>query len=65
MNLDQNEGLFPEAVAELHIVTDLVLSATKQAARSISRSMLVMERHLWLNLSGIRESDNLLVHFRE
>lgn len=61
MNLDQNEGLFPEAVAELHIVTDLALSATKQAAFNqpihggdgeafVAQSV----RHL-----------GLLVHFRE
>lgn len=50
-DLDQGEGLSPEAVSELHMATDLVLCATEQAA------MLVMERHLWPYLSGIKESD--------
>ncbi len=47
-----------EAVKELCRATDLALRATKHAARAIGRSMtgsVTAERHLWLNLTKIRE----------
>ncbi|KAI2663288.1 Transposon Tf2-6 polyprotein [Labeo rohita] len=49
-----------EAFLELRRATDLSLRATKQTARAIGRSMAAMvstERHLWLNLTGIKERD--------
>lgn len=49
-----------EVFAELCQATDLSLHMTKQTAPAISRSMGAMvatERHLWLNLSGIKERD--------
>ncbi len=47
-----------EAFSELRRATDLSLRATKQTAHAIGRSMAAMvstERHLWLNLTGIKE----------
>lgn len=49
-----------EVSAELCQATDLFLHTTKQTAPAIGRSMgavVAMERHLWLNLSGIKERD--------
>lgn len=40
--LFQGEGLFPKAVTELHIATDLAPCTTKQTARSIGLSMAAM-----------------------
>ncbi len=59
-DLDQGRGLPPEAVEELRRTTDLDLSATKQTAATIGRSMVAMvatERHLWLNLEYFREKE--------
>lgn len=45
---------------ELRWATDLSLHATKQTARANGRSMpamVSMERHLWLNLMGIKDRD--------
>ncbi|XP_051748234.1 uncharacterized protein LOC127511460 [Ctenopharyngodon idella] len=41
-DLDQGQGLSPDAVAELRHTTDLALRATKQTAASIGRSMVAM-----------------------
>ncbi|CAM4537370.1 unnamed protein product [Leuciscus chuanchicus] len=59
-DLDQVQGLTPDAVAELRCTTDLALLATKQTAAAIGRSLAAMvatERHLWVNLAGIREKE--------
>ncbi len=51
-----DEGAF----LELRRATDLSLRVTKQTARAIGRSMAAMvstERHLWLNLTGIKDKD--------
>ncbi len=58
--LDEGEGITPEAVKELRQATDLALRATKHTARAVGRSMVGMvtvERHLWLNLTDIKEKD--------
>ncbi|XP_060741844.1 uncharacterized protein LOC132856323 [Tachysurus vachellii] len=58
--LDGREELGPQAISELRRATDLALRATKQTARSIGRSMAALvatERHLWLNLTGIKDKD--------
>ncbi len=50
-----------EAFLKLRRATDLSLRATKQTAHAIGRSMAAMvstERHLWLNLTGIRDKDS-------
>ncbi len=59
-DLDQGQGLPPEAVTELRRTTDLALRATKQTAAVIDRSMAAMvatERHLWMNLADIGEKE--------
>ena len=59
-DLDQGQGLSPDAVAELRCTTDLALRATKQTATAVGRSMAAMvvtERHLWVNLSGVEEKE--------
>ncbi len=44
--------------------TDLALRATKHTARAVGRSMVASvaaERHLWLNLTEIREKENVFL----
>ncbi len=58
--MDEGTGLTPEAVKELRRATDLALRATKHTARAVGRSMaasVAAERHLWLNLTEIREKE--------
>ncbi len=58
--MDEGTGLTPEAVKELRRATDLALRATKHTARAVGRSMALRwpaERHLWLNLTEIREKE--------
>ncbi len=58
--MDEGTGLTPEAVKELRRATDLALRATKHTARAVGRSMaasVAAERHLWLNLTEIRERE--------
>lgn len=59
-DLDEGKGVETDMVKELCRATDLSLPATKETARAIGHSMTAMvatERHLWLNLSGIKEKD--------
>ncbi len=52
----------PAAFSELRSVTDLALRATKITAQAIGRSMahlLVLERHLWLNLTEMKDADKV------
>ncbi len=47
-------------VKELRRATDLALCATKHTARAVRRTMaglVAAERHLWLNLTEIREKE--------
>ncbi len=58
--MDEGTGLTPEAVKELRRATDLALRATKHTARAVGRFMaasVAAERHLWLNLTEIREKE--------
>ncbi|KAK3523851.1 hypothetical protein QTP70_010462 [Hemibagrus guttatus] len=58
--LDCGKVLSPDAVSELRRATDPALRATKQTAHAIGHSMAVLvatERHLWLNLLGIKNKD--------
>ncbi|CAM4629912.1 unnamed protein product [Leuciscus chuanchicus] len=53
-------GPNPENFNDLRSATDLALRATKSAAQAIGRNMAsltVTERHLWLTLSDMKESD--------
>lgn len=57
-NLDQGQGLPPEAVAELCHTTDLALCATKQTAAMQSMpAMEATERHIWGNLADIGKKE--------
>lgn len=47
----------PTPLKKLRQATDLPLRATKETACAIGRSMVATERHLLLNLSGIKEKD--------
>lgn len=56
--LNEGKGIGPEVVKEFQWATDLDLHITKQMDCSIGRSMasmFVVERHLWLYLSGIKQ----------
>ncbi len=62
--MDEGTGLNPEAVKELRRATDLALRATKHTARAVGRSMaasVAAERHLWLNLTEIREREKVFL----
>ncbi len=61
--IDEGTGLTPEAVKELR-ATDLALRATKHTAHAVGRSMAALvaaERHLWLNLTEIREREKVFL----
>ncbi len=61
--MDEGTGLTPEAVKELRRATDLALRANKHTAGAVGRFMVgsvAAERHLWLNLTEIREKVFLL-----
>ncbi len=50
----------PGVLQELRTATDLALRATKVTARALGQTMstlVVQERHLWLTLADMRESD--------
>ncbi len=62
--MDEGTGLTPEAVKELRRATDLALKATKHTARAVGHSMaasVAAERHLWLNLTEIREREKVFL----
>ncbi len=53
-------GVDPGVLQELRTATDLTLRATKVTARALGQTMstlVVQERHLWLTLADMRESD--------
>ena len=59
-DMDDCEEVSADAIRELRRATDLSLRATKETAKSVGRSMaalVVTERHLWLNLSDIKDKD--------
>ena len=60
-SLDESSPSEP-AFRDLRSATDLALRTTKATAQAIGRSManlVVLERHLWLNLTEIKESDKV------
>ncbi|XP_058629595.1 uncharacterized protein LOC131539214 [Onychostoma macrolepis] len=62
--MDEGDGLSPEAVKEFRKATDLALRATKHTVRAVGRSMagsVAAERHLWLNLTEIREKEKVFL----
>ncbi len=62
--MDEGTGLTPEAVKELRRATDLALRATKHTAHAVGPSMaasVAAKRHLWLNLTEIREKEKVFL----
>ncbi|KAL0165753.1 hypothetical protein M9458_037597, partial [Cirrhinus mrigala] len=60
-------ALDPATLTELRSATDLALRATKATAQAIGRSMaslVVLERHLWLTLTEIKDADKRSVWTR-
>ncbi|ROL50524.1 hypothetical protein DPX16_2823 [Anabarilius grahami] len=60
-SLDES-GTDAPAFRELRSATDLALCATKATAQAIGCSMaslVVLQRHLWLNLTEIKEADKV------
>ncbi|MGL5828138.1 MAG: hypothetical protein ACRC0L_01055 [Angustibacter sp.] len=60
-SLDES-GPDDPAFCDLRSATDLALRATKATAQAIGRSMaslVVLEHHLWLNLTEIKEADKV------
>lgn len=58
--IDEGGKFSADALCELLRTTDLSLRAMKETAKSVGRSvapLVATERHLWLNLSGIKEKD--------
>ncbi|KAL0149536.1 hypothetical protein M9458_055063, partial [Cirrhinus mrigala] len=57
-----NSALDSATLTELQSATDLALRATKATAQAIGRSMaslVVLERHLWLTLTEIKDADKV------
>ncbi|KAL0198781.1 hypothetical protein M9458_007321, partial [Cirrhinus mrigala] len=55
-------GHGPEVLKEFRIATDLALRATKVTTQSLGRAMstmVVQERHLWLCLANMRETNKI------
>ncbi len=60
-SIDKSES-DPASLRELRSATDLALRATKTTAQAIGRSMdslVVLERHLWLTLTEIKDADKV------
>ncbi|XDV52507.1 hypothetical protein PO909_021233 [Leuciscus waleckii] len=66
---EQHEGSSETGLMqELHTVTDLALHAAKVTVCSLGQTMsilVVQERHLWLNLADMRESDKYWFRYCE
>lgn len=59
-DLDEVESVRPDTIEELHWATDLSLQATKKTTRSMA-ALVTMERHLWLDLFGIKDRDKTIL----
>ncbi|KAI2666795.1 Transposon Ty3-G Gag-Pol polyprotein [Labeo rohita] len=62
--LDESDEISKDNISELRRAADLSLRATKETARAIGRSMaamVVVERHLWLTLSDMKEKDRVFL----
>ncbi|ROL52327.1 hypothetical protein DPX16_18695 [Anabarilius grahami] len=59
-DLGESDEVGVDLIQELRLSADLALRATKETAKSVGRSMAALvatERHLWLNLTEIKERD--------
>ncbi len=60
--MDESGQVHQETFKELRTATDLALRATKATAQVINKTMVslvVLERHLWLNLTEIRDAEKM------
>lgn len=58
----EESGQHQDAFKELRTATDLALRATKATAQAVGKTMaslVVLERHLWLNLTEIRDAEKM------
>lgn len=63
-DLSTSWGIDEESFSELRWATDMSLWVIKKMARAIGHSMsamVAMERHLWLNLTGIKDRDKVFL----
>ncbi|MGL5564555.1 MAG: hypothetical protein ACRDC4_02370 [Plesiomonas sp.] len=63
-DMSENEEMSPDEIRELRQAADLSLQATKEMVKSVGRSMEAMvatERHLWLNLAGMKEKEKSFI----
>ncbi|ROL43678.1 hypothetical protein DPX16_21803 [Anabarilius grahami] len=59
-DLGESDEVGVDLIHELRLTADLALRATKETAKSVGRSMpalVATERHLWLNLTEIKDKD--------
>ncbi|ROI15732.1 hypothetical protein DPX16_20270 [Anabarilius grahami] len=59
-DLGESDEVGADLIQELRLTADLALRATKETAKSVGRSMsslVATERHLWLNLTEIKDKD--------
>ncbi len=56
----EGRALTAEATKDLRTATDFALMATKRVAQAVGKAMgfmVVLQRHLWLNLADLKEAD--------
>ncbi len=56
----EGRALTAEATKDLRTATDFALMATKRVAQAVGKAMgfmVVLQRHLWLNLAALKEAD--------
>ncbi len=62
MLANEEAGLDSASLRDLRSTTDLALRTTKATAQAIGRSMsslIVLERHLWLTMTKMKEADKV------
>ncbi len=61
-------ALTAEVTKDLRAATDFALMATKRAAQAVGKAMgfmVVLQRHLWLNLADLKEADRKMHTFSQ
>ncbi len=62
MLTSEEAGLYAASLRDLRSTTDLALRTTKAAAQDLGRSMsslIMLERHLWLTMTEMKEADKV------
>lgn len=63
--MDESGQVYQEALKELCTATDLALHTMKAMAQAIGKTMtslVMLECHLWLNLTEIRDAEKIAFH---